>query len=165
MTTYHVSTKKYNIGNIVKSNNYYEVSLSRNNEWVENILEKHRPQNYPNRKQCVFSFENIDEFGYYSDYLTGDLNYYEVEILDSPIKCPMVLCDFIKTANNKDYDKLAVEYWNKTKNWNFLELLCGSFKIVGLITKPAIIQKLAGRKKYKDDEQIASQFINENQTK
>lgn len=157
MIAYHVSTKQYEIGEIVTSNNYLDVTLRRGNEWVEKLLESYRPNSSPNRLKCVFSFEKIEALGFYSDFLTSNnLQFYEVELLSIPCKSPMVLCGYIQ--NNKDKDllaKLSIEYWSNTKNWNFLELLSDSFKIVRHLNRPNIAEKLIGMGMYEKDKTIA----------
>lgn len=156
---YHVSEKEYDIGEVVSSNNYIDITLSRGNSWVENLLESHRPKSYPNRKVCVFTFDSIDALGYYSDYLTANnIKYYKVELLDTPYICPMFLCGFIQKNQGKEkeyLDKLAIEYWCNTMGWNFNEQLCGSFRILEYIPKPTILQKLNGMGMYNKDEAIA----------
>ena len=159
MTAFHVSTKQYKIGEIISSNNYLDITQRRGNKWVEELLENYRPRLYPNRLKCVFSFAKIEALAFYSDYLnSNDLNYYEVELLNNPISCPMILCGYIQKNKNEDSDllsKLAVEYWSKMLDWNFLELLCDSFKIVHQLNKPNISDKVLGMGMYEKDKKIA----------
>jgi hypothetical protein len=159
MIAYHVSTKEYCIGEIVNSNNYYDVTLRRGNEWVEELLERYRPKSCPNRLKCVFSFEKVETLGFYSDYLDSlDLQFYEVELLSNPCKSPMVLCGHIQKNRNSSSDllsKLATEYWSNTLEWNFIELLCGSFRIIRRLDRPSILEKVLGMGMYEKDKATA----------
>jgi hypothetical protein len=159
MTAYHVSKEQYEIGVVISNNNYFDVTLRRGNEWVEKLLENYRPKSCPNRLKCVFSFEKIEALGYYSDLLSlNNLQFYEVELLSYPCKSPMVLCEYIQKNRNNGQDllaKLAIEYWGNTMNWNFLELLSDSFKIVDRLNRPNISKKVIGMGMYKKDETIA----------
>lgn len=159
MIAYHVSNEKYEIGKIVTTNNYFDVTLRRGNEWVEKLLENYRPRLYPNRLNCVFSFEKIEALAFYSDRLnSNDLKYYEVELLNNPVKCPMILCGYIQENKDKELDllsKYAIEYWISTMGWNFLELLCDSFKVVRQLNRPNITEKVMGMGLYEKDKSIA----------
>ena len=163
MIAYHVSTENYEVGRIITTNNYFNVTLMRKNEWVEDLLESNRPTLYPKRTECVFSFAKIEELAYYSDRRgSQDLKYYEVELLSRPIKCPMILCQSIKQNKEKGVDvlnSLAIEYWGNTLDWNFYELLCDSFKVVGQINAPNIREKIIGMGMYEKDKIIAEQLL------
>jgi len=159
MTAYHISSKQYRIGEIVDSNNYFDITLRRGNEWVEELLERYRPKSCPNRLKSVFSFDKIEALGFYSDYLaSNNLQFYEVELLSTPCKSPLVLCGYIQKNSNLSSDllsKLATEYWSATMKWNFLELLCDSFKIVRQVNRPNISEKVLGMGMYEKDKIIA----------
>lgn len=159
MKAYHVSKEQYEIGAVITSNNYFDVTLRRGNEWVETLIENYRPKSCPNRLNCVFSFEKIEALGYYSDLLSlASLQFYEVELLNIPCKSPMILCGYIQKNKNREKDflaKLAIEYWSNTLNWNFLELLSDSFKILDRLNRPNISEKIVGMGMYKKDEIIA----------
>ena len=64
MNAYHVSKEKFEIGEIVNYNNYFDITLRRGNEWVEVLLKKYRPRLDPNRLKCVFSFEKVEALAY-----------------------------------------------------------------------------------------------------
>jgi hypothetical protein len=162
MPAYHVSPTKYELGEIVNSNTYNDVTELRGNGWVEQLLENHRPQHYPKRSDCVFTFDNLDALGYYADYLIGDLIYYEVELLDVFYSFPMCLCGFIQQRREESEDylsSLAAEYWANTMEWNYYEQLCSSFRIERIISKPTIWQKLTGMGMYKNDLALAAQIL------
>lgn len=159
MIAYHVSIHQYEIGEVITSNNYFDVTIRRGNEWVEKLLENYRPKSYPNRLKCVFSFERIEALGYYSDLLSSNnLQFYEVELFSYPCKSPMVMCGYIQKNKNKGQEsltKLSTEYWANTMNWNFLELLSDSFKIVDRLNRPNISEKVIGMGMYEKDKAIA----------
>jgi len=64
MELYHVSCIKFDIGQIIKSDEfektkYYENACVNDKNWIDDFLDEKRPENAPERKKALFAFDSV----------------------------------------------------------------------------------------------------------
>lgn len=158
MTTFHVSSTNYEPGTVVNSNDYIIVTKERGNEWVEHLLDKFRPESMPSRLKCVYTFQDIEQALIYGTTLNKEVNYYQVEIPDITLKCPMVLCEFIRKSQGKNQSylrSLCEEYWTPKQDWQFFELLSDQFVVIERLQISDWSPKFMGEARYQGDKERA----------
>ncbi|MBL7839214.1 MAG: hypothetical protein JNJ75_03645 [Cyclobacteriaceae bacterium] len=161
MISYHVSKEDYSPGAIVSTNKYFEITVARGNEWVEDVLERHRPEGAPSRSTCVFTFPELQLALAYGSRLPQPVYYYVVEIPDKHHKCPMVLCEAIRSRGRYDgiTQQLCKEYWTPTLEWQVYELLTSSFKVIEKLQLTDFSERSMGIARYMGDATRSSEWI------
>lgn len=162
MINYHVSGNHYRQGTIVSTNNYFKTTQERGNEWIERLLIQHKPVHAPSRLNCVFTFPDMEQTLAYGTTLAYPVHYYQVEVSDDSIRCPMVLCDFIRKSSGRKpaiLESLCSEYWNPTLDWQFYEFLSPEFMIIEHLETPDHKLTGMGRARYEGDKCRANSFV------
>jgi len=162
MICFHVSNRNYEPGEIIKSNDYLKVTKERGNEWVEHLLEQFKPETAPSRIKCVFTFLDLEQALAYGVTLNEQVNYYQVEITDNPIRCPMVLCEFIRKSKGKNQlylRSLCEEYWTPSQDWQFFELLSDQFVVIERLQISDFSPKFMGSTRYLGDKERAKNLF------
>jgi len=138
MELYHVSSKLYNIGQTISSEDfgdtteYYQRKILENLNWIDDYLDTLRPGNVPPRRNSVFAFGHLKHCVAFCR--KRDYNYYKVE-MNVNDSYPMCLTDALKVSEDpKVMAEIGIEYWFPTKNWSFLEFLSPSMTILDIVT-------------------------------
>lgn len=156
MELYHVSCKDYENGTVLYSSDfeeteYYLNSKAQNKNWIDETLDKNRPDGFPERKKSLFAFDNLGNcFAFKKGECHNRLNFYKVE-MNNPKACPMCLTDALKQSNNELNKAVSREYWEPKQNWRFLEYLSTEMKIIERVSEPDIMTKAAGQNNYQCD--------------
>lgn len=164
MKTYHVSEELYPVGRVVSTNNYFEITKQRGNQWIEALLLRHKPEIAPSRIKCVFTFPDLEQALAFGATLNHEVNYYTVEIDDNPFCCPMVLCGTLekeKAARSEILESLAKEYWNPVREWAFYEYLSSTFTVVERLENVDSQLLGWGIARYQGDKVNAKAFVKE----
>ena len=165
MALFHVSCKLYSIGECLirtSETQYFKKKKEKNQEWVDLMLNQHKPNNAPLRQYTYYAFDSISNCGaFFSNHTcaTEGPFYYSVEMKD-PVKVPMCLIDLIlhEGQNSNNLTKIISEYWNPTLHWNVFEYLSNEMKIISLVDKPSAIITAKGKIDYGEDVKIRRQL-------
>ncbi|MCF2553469.1 toxin-antitoxin system protein, partial [Bacteroides caecigallinarum] len=66
---YRVDKRKFQVGDIIMPNTSFEELMQDEKKEMEDLLNEKRPRNIPERKQCLFLFQDlICAFRFYSKY-------------------------------------------------------------------------------------------------
>lgn len=115
MILYRVDKRKFHVGDIIKPNTSFEEMMQDEKKEMEDLLNENRPKNMPERKKCLFLFQDlICALRFYSKY-GGYI--YGVSVVGHPYfkgdmnKLDNIL-DIFRFSGNNDL-RLAVvnEYW------------------------------------------------------
>ncbi len=141
MTFFHVTNKEYQIDDIVdattfESTEYHQRTIQGGMGDIDNILDTYRPQGFPNRKNCIYAFDNVGMCMHFvGNRYNGNEIYYEVELIN-PVKCPIKLVKILNENNYTVDNKIIInEYWqpNSRNNWKYFEYLASSMKIIAIV--------------------------------
>lgn len=156
MTLYHVSCKKYEVGDVLKSpvsgqTEYYKSAITKGLNWIDDYLDTIRPDGYPERKSALYAFDCIANcFAFKKNKCSDTVNYYIVKMLN-PVSCPMCLTDKLIKDSNSHNLKIGQEYWNPTMDWKFLEYLSNEMEILEILNNPTFNDKIIGQNNYQND--------------
>jgi hypothetical protein len=168
MILYHVSFSVYNVGKTYTACNptfYHLKSIERNVGWINEILDKHRPDGYPSR---IGSFYACSELTNCKAYIGNkrienrDPFYYQVE-MNCEIGFPMVLVDKIKKLGDGSdlLEPCISEYWTPTKNWKFLEFLSPLMTVIQVVTIDELLFDFKGTMNYDRDLELANKLFSQ----
>lgn len=163
MVLFHVSSKLYEIGEIIsnemfETTEYYQNSIIKNKNWIDDFLDERKPINAPTRQKAIFAFENIENCAAYKNSDKGEKFYYKVE-MQNPIACPMCLTDALKFEENDLNNRLRTEYWNPNLDWKYLEYLGSEIKVIERLAKPGVIASSKGLSDYLHDRDMIKWII------
>lgn len=135
MRLFHITNKVYEIGAPVSINDYegevcyYHLSHP-DYQWINDVLDKYKPVEFPYRKKCIYAFDMIENC-YSFAYGKEGMHCYEVE-MDACGGFPMALTDRLrKDKYDQDVCKaISEEYWNPKNEWKYLEYLGNEMIII-----------------------------------
>ena len=132
---YRVDKRKFQVGDIIMPNTSFEELMQDEKKEMEDLLNEKRPRNIPERKQCLFLFQDlICAFRFYSKY-GGTI--YGVSLEERPYfrgdmnKLDNIL-DIFRFSTDKNLRSIAVnEYWKPgTHTFNpCYEILASSARV------------------------------------
>ncbi|KQO33212.1 hypothetical protein ASF10_19250 [Flavobacterium sp. Leaf82] len=162
MDLFHVSTKKYHVGQIIKAKDfenteYYQNATNQNKNWIDEFLDINKPANAPERKKAIYAFDCVENCVAFKGQ-NNDNFYYKVKML-KPIACPMSLTDALKREDEENNLRIANEYWNYNENWKFLEYLSSEMQIIEIIPPPNIILVNKGKMNYSSDRELTQRLL------
>ena len=156
MKLYHVSCNLYEVGqkfNPKSVTPYHSKKVVKGEGWGDLKLNEFKPEGAPRRDQCYYAFDSLENCSAFMDsekcLTEGGPYYYEVK-MTNPVGAPMRLNQVI-LKKGKDSDKIesiALEYWNPTLKWKFMEYLSSEMEIIDRIDAPDIKGKLRGKNNY-----------------
>lgn len=157
MELFHVSTKKYEIGEIIKAEDftnteYYQNATASGKNWIDEYLDEGRPENAPERKNAIFAFDCVENCIAFKGRNNANF-YYKVKMIE-PIASPMCLTDALIENAEEQNAIIRSEYWMPTKNWKFLEYLSSEMEVLEILETPDIIQINKGRLNYDYDRDL-----------
>jgi hypothetical protein len=141
---FHVSTQKYSAGQIIRipegtATNYMQKLMAANNMRGEDLLEDRRPPQAPTRCGTQYAFADLYDCRNYgeSQYKGQELYYYRVS-MTNPTAAPMALIDVMKQqeATGEELKIMVAQYWNPTEDWEVLEYLSATMKILEEVPAP-----------------------------
>lgn len=156
MELYHVSCKDYEGGQLISSaelgqTEYYQNSIAKNQNWIDEFLDSIRPDGYPERKKTLFAFDSLGNcFAFKKGQCPNGLRYYKVK-MNNPVACPMCLTDNLIEGSDEHNEIIGNEYWSPRKRWKFLEYLCDEMEIIEIMNEPDFIEKATGQNNYQLD--------------
>ena len=172
MRLYHITTKQYNVDDIIsigsfKGTTHYHSRIDEKKKQIDNRLSEQRPEGEPSRSKCIYAFKK-SEYCYYfgeKEYPNKELHLYECEgEVTSVMGHPMVLVNSLKDTLSEDIiSAICSEYWSPQRNdWNYMEFLLSEIRINKEV---AIDQDLKLKKRfalmeYMNDIDTANDFIN-----
>ncbi|MHA7842055.1 MAG: hypothetical protein ACX93I_01965 [Winogradskyella sp.] len=167
MPLYYISNTKYNVGDLLplkeEDNRYHKLKKEEGKEWVNDVLDNEKPEGFPFRRTAYYAFDDPDYcIYYYKAEMTGNEQVYLYEVeLTNQITAPMRLTQTILNNEGKNelIEELAREYWNPTKNWNFLEYLGNTMKIVAVLEVDIDKPLFHIQERYINDGQIAKNLV------
>ncbi|GAA3732983.1 hypothetical protein GCM10022422_14510 [Flavobacterium ginsengisoli] len=153
MNLFHVSSREYTVGQIIKAEDfenteYYQNAITQNKNWIDDYLDNHKPANAPERKKTIYAFDCPENCIAFNDN-EGNF-YYRVKMIN-PVACPMCLTDELQENNSDKNISIANEYWNPSLSWKFLEYLSPEMEILEIISPPDKYKKIKGRMNYDAD--------------
>ncbi len=151
MELYHVTCKKYRVGQVLNALNFerteYYVGAERNNlSWIDDFLDAKRGQSHPSRSNTLFAFDCEKKCKAFasSRSLISPI-FYQVEMVE-PVACPMHLVGLISKANSDEFNnRIAQEYWHPTQDWKYLEYLSVQMEIKSIVDASNPYWESAGR--------------------
>lgn len=157
MNLFHVSTKEYEVGKIIKAEvfantEYYRNAIANGKSWIDDYLDNSKPENAPERKNAIFAFDSIENCVAFKGQNKANF-YYKVR-MNNPIACPMCLTDALKENETEANIRISNEYWNPSKDWKFLEYLSSEMEIIEIIEAPDLYQLAKGKMNYDDDHKL-----------
>lgn len=156
MKLYHVSCKEYEIGEKFISKTptpYHSKKVEKGEGWVDLKLNEFKPEGAPNRDQCYYAFDSLDNCSAFIENekcsTEGGPYFYEVKMIN-PIGAPMRLNQVIlkKGEDSDEIESIAQEYWNPTLEWKFMEYLSFEMEILDRVDAPGMMEKLRGKSNY-----------------
>jgi hypothetical protein len=156
MELYHVSCKEFKVGQVIRSSEfgqteYYQDSIDKKENWIDEFLDSIRPDGYPERKRTLFAFDSLGNcFAFKKGQCPYGLIFYKVK-MNNPVACPMCLTDKLKVDSDEQNKKIGNEYWSPSKQWKFLEYLCDEMEIIEILNEPEFMEKLTGQNNYQLD--------------
>jgi hypothetical protein len=157
MNLFHVSTKKYEVGQIIKAEafentEYYNTAIANGKNWIDELLDNLKPENVPERINAIFAFDCIDNCIAFKGQNEANI-YYKVK-MHNPIACPMCLTDALKEGDTENNIRISNEYWSPSKAWRFLEYLSAEMEILEILETPTSMQLAKGRMNYSQDRDL-----------
>ena len=144
MTLFHATFKTYQSGDIITINpkqNYHTRAADKGYQWVEEVLENHKPSTAPPRTDSVYAFEALAHCKAYIEAIKDERTpkYYEVAMVNY-WKAPMVLVNRIQQQSANDtigvLSTLANEYWQPQSKWNVMEYFGLEMTVIKEVTAP-----------------------------
>lgn len=145
---YRVDKRKFQVGDIIMPNTLFEELMQDEKKEMEDLLNEKRPRNIPERKQCLFLFQDlICAFRFYSKY-GGTI--YGVSLEERPYfrgdmnKLDNIL-DIFRFSTDKNLRSIAVnEYWKPgTHTFNpCYEILASSARVEKILIKEHLLSKI-----------------------
>ena len=169
VTVFHVSTKVYVPSQVIAvppgvNTEFHQRLVASGDDQAEARLEVGRPQNAQTRLTTQYAFDDIFDCWNYGmkQYEGHELHYYRAE-MENPTIVPMALVDVIKKvagATPAQMATLVAEYWMPTLNWQVMEYLSGSMRIIEELPQPTdVMEQYAATYRYgTTDAELAKAF-------
>ena len=166
MELYHVSFREYAVEQTYTAQNpigYHLRSIQRNEGWINEILDEHKPAGMPSRISSFYAcsvLENCQAFIGNKKIDDRDPIYYKVE-MHSNGGFPMVLIDRMRKLGQASdlIDTCTSEYWTPTHEWRYLEYLNSTMTIIDVLPIPEPLVANKGRLNYNSDYKFAKQLF------
>jgi len=169
---YHVSCKEYVVGQKLiaqETTPYYQKKISQETNWIDDILNDHKPKDAPQRNKTLFAFDfvgNCQAFFEKESCPSGTPKYYKVKMVN-PIKSPMCLTDLIRILEKESpkVQEIAQEYWNPKQNWKYYEYLSAEMEIIEILATPSQETLNIGKANYLNDTTLRNRLFRQDEMK
>jgi hypothetical protein len=135
---FHISCTLYVPGQIVNApelTKYHTRTIAQGHGWVDELLDKYKPDSAPSRKSTLFAFASKWHCTGFWDKKrvceNGGPYLYRVKMID-PHKAPMKIVGCIAEDLYCNED-LAAAYWECDSNWKLLEYLSEQMEIIEVL--------------------------------
>jgi len=169
---YHVSCKEYVVGQKLiaqETTPYYQKKISQGTNWIDDILNDHKPKDAPQRNKTLFAFDfvgNCQAFFEKESCPSGTPKYYKVKMVN-PIKSPMCLTDLLGKLGKESpkVKEIAQEYWNPKHKWKYYEYLSTEMEIIEILDTPGEETLRIGKGNITDDAVLRRRLFQQDEMK
>ena len=162
MEFFHVSLKPLKIDELFSVNDFegeitYDHSKRpKEQQEINLLLDKHRPEHCPSRIKCIYMFDNLETC---ADYVKErNCHIYKVQAEKHWGPFPMRLVQELYKAQENKVQQIITEYWQPQNQWKVNEYITDEILVIEECTIDRL-KAIAGQMQYNCDDALARKIF------